>query len=53
MNAKNNKATVENLNRITLLSAYCASKTPPLTPVAEVRKCVETAITGREPIVTK
>jgi hypothetical protein len=44
---------INNINRIALLAAYCASKTPPYATVAEVRKCVETGIAGKEPIQTK
>jgi hypothetical protein len=52
-NAKNTKVTVDGLNRVTFFSTYCASKTPPNSTMADVRKCVETAIAGKEPIVTK
>jgi hypothetical protein len=47
------KVTIDGLNRITLLAAYCSSKTPPYATVAEVRKCIESGINGQQPIVTK
>jgi hypothetical protein len=47
------KDTINQLNRITLLAAYCSNKTPPYATVAEVRKCIVTGLTGQQPIVTK
>jgi tRNA G18 (ribose-2'-O)-methylase SpoU len=53
LNQKRSSGVVENINKVTLFAAYCASKTPPYASVDDVRKCVEDAITGKEPIVTK
>ena len=44
---------VENINKISMFAAYCSSKTPPAASIAAVRKCIETAITGKEPLQTK
>jgi hypothetical protein len=44
---------IANINRVTLLAAYCASKTPPFATIEQVRKCIENGVAGKEPLVAK
>lgn len=53
VNQQRSAKTIGDLNKVSLIAAYCASKTPPYVRLSDVRHCVEVAIKGQEPIVTK
>jgi hypothetical protein len=51
---RSNAETIAQINKVTLFAAYCANKLSKTGTLADVRKCVETAVTGNDPLqITK